>query len=156
ASERTRETKVEPYRMALITLGAGADEDGEAVARLADVPRSDWPAVRDAVVELLGKVRGDPAATLVDLLDRRGEFDRARTGLRSRSAVGRARSAYLLGLARQRTDAELLVPLLFDRNADVRLVTARSLGAIGAPEAAGPLFDALRLVHGRPGIPTAL
>jgi HEAT repeat protein len=156
AYESAREARADAYRLALITIAAGADEDGTAVARLTTAPRSSWPAIRDAVVELLAKVRGDTSTVLVDLLEQRGEFERARTALRSRSAVYRARGAYLLGLARRREDAELLIPLLTDRNGDVRLATARALGAIGEPEAAGPLFAALCLVGGRPGVPTTL
>jgi HEAT repeat protein len=60
----------------------------------------------------------------------------------------------VLGLARQRRDAGLLVPLLADRSAEVRLVSARSLGAIGDPVAAPALFGALG--QGQPGIPTAV
>jgi HEAT repeat protein len=102
---------------------------------------------------MLGTVRGEGAVALVRLLDARGEFERARSALRSRLALRRARGAYLLGLARQRDDVALLLPLLADRSAEVRLVTTRALGSVGDPAAASALFEALGPVHGHPGIP---
>ncbi len=154
--DSVRQARVAPYRAALLAVASGEDDAGDAVARLRAVPARTWTAVRDLAVSLLGKVRGDPAAQLVALLDGRGELDRARTGVRSPSAVRRARNAHLLGLAGRVEDAAVLVPLLTDRAAEVRLVAARSLGLIGAPEVARDLFAALRPVRRRPGIPTAV
>ena len=52
-----------------------------------------------AVVAMLAKVRGVPGRALVPVCSQaHGEVDRATGRLRSRSAVGRARAAYLLGL----------------------------------------------------------
>jgi HEAT repeat protein len=152
----SREARLAPHREPVLTIAAGGDEDGAASAALRAIGERDWQAVRYAVVALLGKVRGETAETLVRLLEARGEFDRARSALRSRLALRRARAAYLLGLARQPQDTGLLLPLLADRSADVRLVAARSLGAIGDPAAASALFRALVAVHGQPGIPTAV
>jgi HEAT repeat protein len=151
----SRQARLEPYRGAVLGIAAGGDEDGAASAALGLAPDRDWHAVRHAAVAMLGKVRGDTAETLVRLLEARGEFERARPALRSRLAIRRARAAYLLGLARQRRDVGLLLPLLADRSAEVRLVAARSLGAIGDPVAAPALFRALGPVRGQPGIPAA-
>jgi HEAT repeat protein len=156
AAGSSRRARVARYRDALLSLAAGGEEDGGASAALRDVRERDWRAVRHVVVALLGKVRGDTAETLVRLLESRGEFERARPALRSRLALRRARAAYLLGLARQPRDVGSLLPLLADRSAEVRLVAARSLGAIGDPAAAPALFAALATVHGQPGVPAAV
>jgi hypothetical protein len=72
ASGAAREARLAPYRLALLAIAAGGDEDGTAAARLLAVPGRDWPAVRGAAVALLGKVRGEPAEDLARLLDARG------------------------------------------------------------------------------------
>ena len=151
-----RQGRVSRYRAALLTVGSGEDEDGAATAVLHAAPPQAWRVVRVSAVALLGKVRGEPAVQLVRLLDQRGELTAARVGLSSPSAVKRARRAHLLGLGRQDADTEVLLPLLADRSAEVRLVAARSLGLIGAPRAAWALFDALRPVHGQPAVPTGV
>jgi HEAT repeat protein len=155
-AESSRQARVAPYRDAVLSIAAGGDEEGTASAVLRTIRERDWHAVRDVLVALLSKVRGDTAVTLVDLLDARGEFERARSALGSRRAIRRARGAYLLGLARQRRDVGLLLPLLADRSAEVRLVATRSLGSVGDPVAATALFHALGPVRGQPGIPTAV
>jgi HEAT repeat protein len=153
AAESSRQARVAPYRDAVLAVAVGDDEE---VAALRAVRKRDWRAVRDVVVAVLGKVRGDTAETLVRLLEAHGEFERARAALRSRRALRRARAAYLLGLARRREDVRLLLPLLADRSTEVRLVATRSLGAMGDPVAAPALFGALGQVRGQPGIPTAV
>jgi HEAT repeat protein len=155
-AKSSRQARVAPYRDAVLNIAAGGDEEGAASAVLHTVRERDWHAVRDVLVALLSKVRGDTAVMLVDLLDARGEFELARSALGSRRAIRRARGAYLLGLARQRQDVGLLLPLLADRAAEVRLVASRSLGSIGDPVAASALFAALGPVRGQPGIPTAV
>jgi HEAT repeat protein len=155
AAESARRARVAPYRDAVLAIAADGDEDEGASATLRGIPDRDWRAVREAVVGMLGTVRGETTSSLVRLLDARGEFERARSNLRSRLALRRARGAYLLGLARQRGDVGLLLPLLADRSAEVRLVAARSLGSVGDPIAATALFEALGPVHGLPGIPGA-
>jgi HEAT repeat protein len=152
----SREARVAPFRDTVLNIAAGGDADDPASVRLRAIREPDWRPVRDVVVALLSKVRGDTALSLVQILDTRGEFERARAALRSRLAVRRARGAYVLGLARQQPDVGLLLPLLADRAAEVRLVAARSLGSLGDPAAAAALFDALGPVRGQPGIPTAV
>jgi HEAT repeat protein len=156
AAGSAREARLAPHRLALLAVAAGSDEDGEATARLRAAPQRNWPAVRGLAVALLGKVRGEPAEELARLLDARGEFRRARSAVRSRRAIVRERAAWLLGLARQPEDADLLLPLLADRSAGVRLAAARSLGSLGDPAAAAPLLAAVQPVRGQPGIPAAV
>jgi HEAT repeat protein len=155
AAQSARQARVAPYRDAVLAIAADGDEDDTASAVLRGIRDRDWRAARDVVVGMLGTVRGDTAVPLVRLLDARGEFERARSALRSRLALRRARGAYLLGLARQRGDVGLLLPLLADRSAEVRLVVTRSLGSAGDPIAATALFEALGPVRGHPGIPGA-
>jgi HEAT repeat protein len=50
----------------------------------------------------------------------------------------------------------LLLPLLADRSAEVRLAAARSLGSLGDPVAAAALLEAVKPVRGRPGVPVAV
>ena len=156
AAQSARQARAAPYRDAVLAIAAGGDEDDTAGSVLRGIRGRDWRAVRDVVTGTLGKVRGDTTVPLVRLLDARGEFERARSALRSRLALRRARAAYLLGLARQPSDVGLLLPLLADRAAEVRLVTTRSLGSVGDPIAATALFAALGPVHGNPGIPTTV
>jgi len=105
------------------------------------------------VVAFLPKVRGTAADDLGELLRSRGEIDRATKMLTSRSGVRRARGAYLLGLVRDPNLAALVVPLLDDRDPDVRLVAARALGEIGEASAAEGIIRALRATHGWNGLP---
>jgi HEAT repeat protein len=156
AAQSSRQARIAPYRDAVLAIAAGGDEDDTASAVLRGTGDRDWRAVRHVVVGMLGKVRGDTAVALVRLLDARGEFERARSALGSRLAIRRARAAYLLGLARQPGDVGLLLPLLADRSAEVRLVTTRSLGSAGDAIAATALFEALGPVRGHPGIPIGL
>ena len=142
-----------PYRRALIMVASGEDEDGEAKAALYSVPAPDWDRLRGSVIAFLPKVRGTPAEDLGELLRSHGEIERATRMLNSRSAVRRARAAYLLGLVRDRDSAALVLPLLGDPDADVRLVAARALGAIGEPSAASGVLLALRTHHEQIGLP---
>jgi HEAT repeat protein len=60
-----------------------------------------------------------------------GEIEKATMMLTSCSAVQRPRAAYLLGLVRDPASAALVLPLLNDHVADVRLVAVQALGTIG-------------------------
>lgn len=142
-----------PYRRALIAMASGEDEDSQAKAALYAVPAPTWERLRPSVVAFLGRVRGAPAEELGDLLRSHGEIERATGMLTSRSAVRRARAAYLLGLVRDPDSASLVLPLLGDPDADVRLVATRALGAIGDPAAASGVLDALSAHHGQIGLP---
>ena len=142
-----------PYRHSLITMVAGEDDGGQAREALSVVPPPIWVRLRPSVVAFLPKVRGLPADNLGELMRAHGEIDEATRRLTSRSAVRRARAAYLLGLVRDPASAALLLPLLSDHVADVRLVAARALGAIGDPAAAGGVLHALRTQNGQIGLP---
>lgn len=142
-----------PYRNALIAMASGEDEDGQAKDTLYALPAPTWVRLRPNVLAFLPKVRGTSADDLSELMRFHGEIDRAKRMLTSRSAVRRAHAAYLLGLARDRDNAPLLLPLLNDPDADVRLVAARALGVIGEPLAASGVLGALRTQHGQIGLP---
>lgn len=141
------------YRHALIAIASDEDDDGQAKAVLDAVPGPIWRRLRPRVVAFLPKVRGAAADDLGELLRSRGEIDRATKMLTSRSGVRRARGAYLLGLVRDPNLAVLLIPLLEDREPDVRLVSARALGEIGESSAANGILRALRTSRGRIGLP---
>ncbi|TFB50266.1 HEAT repeat domain-containing protein [Cryobacterium tagatosivorans] len=142
-----------PYRHALIAIASGEDEDGQAKTALSALPAPTWDRLRPSVVAFLPKVRGTPADDLGELLRSHGEIERATRMLTSRSAIRRTRAAYLLGLVRDPNSAALVLPLLGDPDADVRLVAARALGAIGEPSAASGVLHALRTYHGQIGLP---
>ena len=141
------------YRHELIAIASDEDEDGESKAVLNAVPMPIWERLRPNVIAFLPKVRGTAAEDLSELLRSRGEIDRATKMLTSRSGVRRARGAYLLGLVRDRNHVELLIPLLADRDLDVRLVAAHSRGESGATSAANGILQALRTTRGRMGLP---
>ncbi len=125
----------------------------EAKAALHVVPAPTWDRLRPSVVAFLPKVRGTSADDLGELLRSHGDIERATRTLTSRSPVRRARAAYLLGLVRDRDSAALVLPLLEDPDADIRLVAARALGAIGELSAASSVLRALRTKHGQIGLP---
>jgi len=152
ASARSKDL-LATYRHALIAIASDEDDDGHAKAMLYAVSPSVWERLRPSVIAFLPKVRGTAAEDLSELLRSRGEIDRATRMLTSRSRVRRARGAYLLGLVRDPNLAGLLTPLLADRDADVRLVVARALGAIGDASAAGHILQALRTTRGQIGLP---
>ena len=142
-----------PYRGALITIASGEDEGGQAKVALGAAPPHIWSRLRPSVVAFLPKVRGVPAEELSALMRSHGEIDEARRMLTSRSAVGRARAAYLLGLVRYSDSVALVLPLLSDPAADVRMVAARALGTIGDPSAGSGILHALRTRRGQIGLP---
>ena len=142
-----------PHRPLLLAVASGEDPEGDARARLQHLPDRSWEHVRGAVVAMLAKVRGAPAESLAGLLQARGEVDRATARLRSRSAVGRARGAYLLGLLQDPRHVPALLPLLSDPSAEVRLVAVRSLGLVGDPSAAEAVLAAVPSRGGRIGVP---
>jgi HEAT repeat protein len=142
-----------PHRRALIVMVSGEDVDGQAKTALHAVPAPTWARLRPSVVAFLPKVRGAPADDLGELLSWHGDIDEARRMLTSRSAVARARAAYLLGLVRDPGSVALVLPLLNDPHADVRLVAARALGTIGDSSSASGVLGALRTHHGQIGLP---
>lgn len=141
------------YRNELIAIASDEDESGQAKQVLNAIAESTWQILRPSAIAFLSKVRGTAAEDLSELLRSRGDIRRATEMLTSRSGVQRARGAYLLGLVRDQNLATLLIPLLADRDAGVRLVAARSLGVIGATPAANGILLALRNSRGRLGLP---
>ncbi len=145
------------WRGLLLEVASGEDEEGRACQALAEVSDKEWRRLRPAVVALLGKVRGRPAAELSLVLAAHGDLDRARAALASSRAGSRARAAHLLGLARDVDSLEELRALLLDPSQDVRVVATRSLGLIGDPSAAPDVLAAAGTRSeqgvGEPGLP---
>lgn len=148
ARARRRRVRAEPLRPLLLQLAAGDPEDAdEALTRLAALGAPDWAAVEPVVGGLLLKVRGETHAAVVALLERRGTLDRARERTRSRSVVRRAEAAELLGATGLARATRHLLPLLEDRDPEVRQVAARALGRGGDPAAVPPLLARLSPPH---------
>lgn len=148
---------LDPLRPRLLALAA--DEDG---ARAGDHAAATEPValtgfrarvVDRAVLDLLGKVRGGAATTLVDVLDRHGTVDGAVRGTRSLSATTRARSAQILGATRRPAHSAALAGLLADGDRAVRSSAARALGVIGDATYGDAVLRAVREIKGLPGIP---
>jgi HEAT repeat protein len=157
---RSRRVRVQAARRAevrsfVVTIGAGEDDDGAAADALSRLGADQRDAVETMIGGLLTKVRGEPAQELVGVLDRYGALERAVAGLRSRSPVRRSRSVRLLGLARDPRGADLVLPMLRDRDPEVRALAVEALGKIGDADASAPILETLRPSHGRPGVPAA-
>lgn len=143
--ERGVERRLRPLRPVVLVVAAGEDtEDGAALQRLLQVSGRSRRDLQDLVVQLLAKVRGEPAEQLVELLRAQGLLADAarecRGGLRSR----RVRALHLVGRCRDVGSVDLAIDALEDRSARVRSQAVRTVGQVGDPRAAGPLLHALR------------
>lgn len=153
----TRE-RLAPLRPDLLAVGAGEDGSGEARRRLVR-DREAGADLDRAVVDLLTKVRGAPAEDLVTVLRERQGVTRALHALGSRSSVQRARATRTLGLLRDTTLTSDLARMLDDRSGEVRIVAARSIGALGPAAGASAAAAVLRAVRNRrsaPGVPATV
>lgn len=141
--ERRTAALVAPYRIDLLAVSAGEDEDGSHRARLTAAAGPSHEAVDDAMTQLLGKVRGAPADQLADVLHAHGAIDRAVDDLEHRSSVRRARAAQLLGLCHIHRALTGLAAALADPTPEVRASAAHALGLIGNPAVARRVLDAV-------------
>ena len=133
-SVRRRIALADPYRPLLVALVADEGQDPVYVERLLALDDRVWRALEPVVVSMVRKLRGGARTALVELLERRGTIDRLVKRLHGAGAVGRARSAELLGLLGAHAPREELEHLLeHDRDPEVRIVAARALGEIGDP-----------------------
>ncbi|WP_432978566.1 HEAT repeat domain-containing protein [Dactylosporangium sp. CA-233914] len=142
AREARRARLAEPARQLLLAIAAG-DDDPAPIEELVRLPDDVWLAVEPNAIALLGKVRGEAHAALVDVFERRGAAWRARRRLKRRDPVARARAAEVLGNLGRKDSLLPLCELLGDPDADVRVVAARSLGRIGDAGATQPLLATL-------------
>ncbi|QIM20290.1 HEAT repeat domain-containing protein [Phycicoccus sp. HDW14] len=145
---RTRawEHRVAPLREAVLLVATGEDtEDGDTLSELAGVRGRTRRDLDELVVRLLGKVRGEAADQLVELLRSHGVLDRATRDARSWSPVRRERALHLIGRCRDWRGTDVAITALEDRSPRVRAQAARTVGRIGDPRAARPLLHALRL-----------
>jgi hypothetical protein len=148
--ERAARAALAPYRMHLVALAAGEDEDGAHLQALMEAPEEVHGVVDAAVVEFLQKVRGAPTDELSMVLLTHGALERAPHLLRSRSDRDRARAAQMLGLCRVGSALPLLIEALRDGSLEVRVAAAQALGQLGEPTAAAPLLAAVGAEHGIP------
>ncbi len=131
-----------PYRSALIGVGAGEDPDGRAVATLRGLHGPAGDAVDGAAAGLLAKIRGLPAADLIEVLRAHGVIERARHDMGARSPFRRARAARLLGLCGDGEARSLLETAVCDRDLIVRTCAVQALGHLGGePAGGGPEGD---------------
>ena len=146
ARQRAAERRVAPLRGLVLLVATGEDtEDGEALGTLSTMTGRTRRDLDEVVVTMLGKVRGDAADRLVDLLRAHGALDRAEREATSWSPVRRERALHLIGRCRDWRGTDVAVGALEDRSARVRAQAARTVGRIGDPRAARPLLHALRL-----------
>lgn len=148
--EQAARAALAPYRLHLVALAAGEDEDGSHLQALMEAPAAVHGVVDDAVVEFLQKVRGAPTDELSMVLLTHGALERAPHHLRSRSERERARAAQMLGLCRVGSALPLLITALQDSSLEVRVAAAQALGQLGEPTAAAPLLAAVGAEHGIP------
>ncbi|MGB3828052.1 MAG: HEAT repeat domain-containing protein [Ornithinimicrobium sp.] len=152
--QRRDRRRVAPLRPLLLELASGEEAAVEDVERaLTGAPASTRTVVDEAILQLLGKIRGDSSTALVDVLRRHGRQQAAVTDLRSRSSVARARAVWTLGVMQERAAVPALLPLLHDRSPDVALTATRALGMLGDPAAATPILTAVEPGGSRPGLP---
>lgn len=142
-SRRRTLALAEPYRQQLVRLVMDDEPNHRQFDMLLSVDERTWRALEPIVVAMVRKLRGEARGALVNLLFRRGTIARHARRLRQHGAVGRARSAELLGLLGEHAPrAELERLLAGDRYPEVRIVAARALGEIGNPQSAPALLAA--------------
>lgn len=144
------ERRISVLRPRLLRL---LSEDEPDLHQLDEMAGLDGRLLEGLVWSLLNKVRGSSRVALVEWLDRRGAIEVARRRTHRMGAVGRAKSAERLGAAGLESTSDDVVALLADRNPEVRIVAARSLGKLGDPRSVGPLLDAL---DGQKSVPVGL
>ncbi|GGJ77863.1 hypothetical protein GCM10010123_04890 [Pilimelia anulata] len=139
--ERGREQRAAgPRRRLLAFVGEPEPPDADALVAM---PEAEWAAVEPTATALLGKLRGEGYAALAEVFIRRGAAERARAGLRNRSAAVRAEAAQVLGDLGHVPAVPVLIRLLDDPSDEVAVVAVRALGRLGDARAAGPLLRAL-------------
>lgn len=141
--ERRTAALVAPYRIDLLAVASGEDDDGAHRARLVGADGASRRAVDEAMTQLLGKVRGAPADRLAEVLHEHRAIDRAVADLGHRSSVRRAKAAQLLGLCHVDRALPGLVAALDDPMAEVRASAAHALGLIGDAAAGPPVLAAV-------------
>ena len=95
-------------------------------------------------MQLLGKVRGEPAEQLVDLLRAHGALRDAARRTGSLLPSRRVRGLHLIGCCRDLDGLDAAITALGDRSRRVRSQAVRTVGQVGDPRAARPLLHALR------------
>lgn len=141
--DRREQRLLAGLRPSLIEIAAGEDVDGLAVRQLAETTGATARAVDRWTVTMLGKVRGEPADQLVQVLRAHGRIHRAHRDLGHRGALRRAKAAQILGLTGEQDARERIEKALGDRHLEVRTRAVYALGLLGHPDSAGPVLDAV-------------
>ena len=132
--ERAAERRLAPLRPVVIRVAAGEDtEEGEAVRRLAATTGRARDDLHDLVVQVLGKVRGEPADQLVGLLREHGLLEDAVRRVRSPLTSRRVRALHLLGCCRDGEGLDAAIEALEDRSRRVRCQAVRTVGRSATP-----------------------
>lgn len=142
-----------PQRRNVLEVASGEDDDNVAAGALHLLTGREWIATRAVVVGMLGKVRGAPAQSLVDIVAAHGEIVAAREALRSRNAATRGQAVHLLGLARDAEAVDGLIRLTRDRSPEVRQAAVSSLGQIGSGGAAAAILNSVIGAGEAPAVP---
>ncbi len=151
--EQQDRRRIAPLRPVLLALASGEAIEVDLAVDLNALPGPTRDVVDDAIVQMLGKIRGDSVAPLVEVLRQHARGERAVQELTSRSSVTRARAVWTLGVMRERDAVPHALALLQDPSSDVVLTAARSLGMMGDPIAAGPVLTAVAPEGSRSGLP---
>ena len=128
------ERRLRPLALALVA--------GDEV-EVSELTPEEHAMLAEAIGRLSRQVRGDARARIGAYFAASTAYENEVHALRDRRAWRRATAAYRLGDMACPEATPGLLPLLDDRDPDVRAATARSLGRLGAGEAAGPLVRAL-------------
>ncbi|MPY95299.1 MAG: hypothetical protein GEV08_20275 [Acidimicrobiia bacterium] len=141
ANGRSAERRARLEAEARPVLLAAIHEPGER--SLEGLSRAQRHTLERLAAGLLGKLRGEDRAALVEVLEAHGVLAEAVRHTRSRWALRRARAAELLGAAGWSPALWDLARLCTDRRAEVRLVAARALAKLGDPVAVPVLLATL-------------
>lgn len=139
-THRDRNHDKEINRMRPLALAVVEDEEAPDVSGLT---RGEVDALATLIARYGRQLRGDARERLSAFFLNAGLVDRERRELRARNAWRRATAAFALGdMAAMSAVPDLLVAL-DDRDRAVRMAAARSLGLIGASEAADPIVESV-------------
>lgn len=151
--ERRTLAGVGPLRPLLLELASGEDPGQDTRRALVAATGSTRDAVDASILDMLAKIRGDSVEPLVDVLREHGKGKRAVIELGSRSSVRRARAVWTLAVMRERASVDAVLVMLHDPSRDVVITTARALGMMGDPVAAGPILEAVAPSDAGAGLP---
>ena len=138
--ERSVRRRLAQLRPVVILVAAGEDtEDGAAQQRLVAVTGRTRRDLHDLVVQVIGKVRGEPADQLVELLREHGQLEDAVRRVRSPLTSRRVRALHLIGCCRDLAGLDAAIDALEDRSRRVRSPGGAHRRADRRPPRRGPV-----------------